>query len=82
MDVMMSNWKIVLSHSVVSNSANPDCSPQAALSMGILREEYWMRCHALRQGIFPIQESSLGLLHCRQILYQLSYQGNPTGKLV
>ena len=59
MDVMMSNWKIVLSHSVVSNSANPDCSPQAALSMGILREEYWMRCHALRQGIFMTQVSRI-----------------------
>ena len=58
MDVMMSNWKIVLSHSVVSNSANP-CSPQAALSMGILREEYWMRCHALRQGIFMTQVSHI-----------------------
>ena len=25
-------------------------------------------------GIFPTQESNWGLLHCRQILYQLSYQ--------
>ena len=29
------------------------------------------------QGIFPTQESYLGLLYCRQILYQLSYQGSP-----
>ena len=29
------------------------------------------------RGIFPIQESNRGLLHCRQILYQLSYQGSP-----
>ena len=29
------------------------------------------------QGIFLTQESNLGLLHCRQILYQLSYQGSP-----
>ena len=29
----------------------------------------------LLQGISPIQESNLGLLHCRRILYQLSYQG-------
>ena len=29
--------------------------------------------HALLQGIFPIQESNLGLLHCRQIIYCLSY---------
>ena len=30
---------------------------------------------SLLQQIFPIQESNWGLLHCRQILYQLSYQG-------
>ena len=29
------------------------------------------------QGIFLTQESSQGLLHCRQILYQLSFQGSP-----
>ena len=29
---------------------------------------------ALRQGIFLIQESNWGLLHCRQILYQLSHK--------
>ena len=29
---------------------------------------------SLLQGIFPTQESNWGLLHCRQILYQLSYQ--------
>ena len=31
--------------------------------------------HSLLQGIFPIQELNQGLLHCRRILYQLSYQG-------
>ena len=29
------------------------------------------------QGIFPAQELNWGLLHCRWILYQLSYQGSP-----
>ena len=29
------------------------------------------------QWIVPIQELNRGLLHCRQILYQLSYWGNP-----
>ena len=29
---------------------------------------------SLLQRIFPIQESNWGLLHCRRILYQLSYQ--------
>ena len=31
---------------------------------------------SLLQGIFPMQGSNLGLPHCRQILYQLSYQGS------
>ena len=35
---------------------------------------------SLLQGIFPIQELSWGLLHCRWILYQLSYQGSPGHK--
>ena len=34
-------------------------------------------CHDLLQGIFPTQESNQGLLHCRQIPYQLSYWGSP-----
>ena len=29
---------------------------------------------SLLQGIFPTQESNQGLLHCGQILYQLSYR--------
>ena len=36
---------------------------------------------SLLQGIFLIQESNLGLLHCRRILYQLKilclYKGSP-----
>ena len=32
---------------------------------------------SLLQGIFLTQESNRGLLHHRQILYQLSYQGSP-----
>ena len=34
-------------------------------------------CHAVLQGIFPTQVLNLGLPHCRQILYHLSYQGSP-----
>ena len=30
---------------------------------------------SILQQIFPAQELNWGLLHCRQILYQLSYQG-------
>ena len=32
---------------------------------------------SLLQRIFPAQEANRGLLHCRQILYQLSYEGTP-----
>ena len=32
---------------------------------------------SLLQRIIPTQESNWGLLYCRQILYQLSYQGSP-----
>ena len=32
---------------------------------------------SLLEGIFPTQGSNPGLLHCRQILYQLIYQGRP-----
>ena len=31
---------------------------------------------SLLQQIFPTQESNWALLHCRQILYRLSYQGS------
>ena len=37
-----------------------------------------MGCHSLLHGIFPTQglnQCLLHLLHCRQILYQLSHQG-------
>ena len=34
-----------------------------------------MGSHSFIQGIFPTQGLNSGLLHCRQILYQLSYVG-------
>ena len=33
------------------------------------------------QGIFPTQGSNPGLLHCWQILYQLSHKGSPKRSL-
>ena len=55
-----------------------DCSPPGSSAHGILQaSSTGAGCHCLLQGIFPTQESNLGLLHCRQILYQLSHQGNP-----
>ena len=34
-------------------------------------------CYFLLQGIFLTQGSNLGLPHCRQMPYRLSYQGSP-----
>ena len=56
--------------SVVSNSATPRTIACQAPQARILEWE------ALLQ-IFLTQGSNLGLLHCRQILYCLSHQGNP-----
>ena len=60
--------------SVVSDSLQPHAlyspwsSPDQNTGVGSL---------SLLQGIFPTQGSNPGLLHCRQILYQLSYKGSP-----
>ena len=39
-------------------------------------------CHFRLHGIFPTQELNPGFLHCRQILYQLSYEGSPMIKTI
>ena len=63
--------------SVVSNSLwphglnSPWNSPGQSTGVGSL---------SLLQGIFLTQESYWGLLHCRWILYQLSYEGSPINK--
>ena len=36
-------------------------------------------CQFLLQEIFPTQGLNPGLLHCRQMVYHLSHQGNPAG---
>ena len=47
--------------------------------VGFSRQEYWSL--SLLQGIFPIQGSNPGLLHCRRILCHLSHQGGPRALL-
>ena len=49
-----------------------DCSPWNSLG-----QKTGMGSCSLLQGIFPMQGLNSGLLHCRQILYQLSHQGSP-----
>ena len=36
---------------------------------------------SLLQEIFPTQGLNWGLLHCRQIIYQLNYQGSPLSRV-
>ena len=62
-------WHLLGSHGLYPGSLLcPRDSPGKNTGVG---------CHALLQGIFPTQGSNPGLPHCRQILYQLSYQGSP-----
>ena len=55
-----------------------DCSlPGSSIHGDFPGKNTGVCCHARLQGIFPTQESNWGLLHGRQILYQLSYQETP-----
>ena len=51
-----------------------DCSPPGSSVHGDSPgKNTGVHCHALFQGIFPTQGLNLGLPHCRQILYWLSW---------
>ena len=50
---------------------------QTPLSMECFRQKYWSRLPFPSPGLFPIQGLNPGLLHSRQILCILSYQGSP-----
>ena len=60
------------SRSVMSNSLHPLVLYSLWNSPG---QNTGVGSHSLLQGIFATQESQWDLLPCRQILYQLSYQG-------
>ena len=52
-----------------------DCSLPGSSVHGIVQASYTgVYKYSLLQRIFPTQESNLGLSHCRQILYWLSYR--------
>ena len=57
------------SHAVMSDSLRPQ-GKSPGKNAGV-------SCYSLLQEIFPTQESNPGLLHCRCIPDQLSYQGSP-----
>ena len=45
--------------------------------MKFSRQEYWSGLPFPSPGDLPTQGLNLGLLHCRQLLYHLSYYGSP-----
>ena len=55
---------------------------QAPLSMGFSRQEYWSGLPFPSPGDLPNPGSNLGFLHCRQILYCVSYKGSQIGMWV
>ena len=50
---------------------------QAPLSLGLSRQEYWRGLPFPSPEDLPDQGLNLGLLHCRQFLYPLSYREDP-----
>ena len=54
-----------------------DCSPPGSSVHGIFQARVleWVAI-SFSRGIFLTQGSNPGLLHCRQMFYHLSYQGN------
>ena len=63
------------SRSVMSDICYPmDCLPGSSVHGDSPGKNTGVGCHFLLQGIFPTQESNMGLLRGRQILYRLSYK--------
>ena len=69
---LLCNWSE--SHSVLSDSLWPQRLHCPWNSAG---QNIGVGSHFVLQGIFPTQGLNPGLLHRRQILYQLSHQGSP-----
>ena len=71
------NPSVFVSHSVVSDFFWPHGLVRLLCPWNSPGKNTGVGCHSLLEGIFPTQGSNPGLLHCRQILYHLSYQGSP-----
>ena len=70
---------VCISHPVVSDSLQPYGLQPTRLfcPWGFPGKNTRVDCHSLLQKIFLTQGLNPGLLHCKQILYYLSYQGSP-----
>ena len=81
---LMQNFLFPVVCFVMSDPCDPmDCTPSGSSAHGDSPgKNTGGGCHALLQGIFPTQRLNPSLLHCRWILYQLSYQWSPKSWLV
>ena len=73
-------WELVVDRDAPSSAVHGVTKTQTQLSDWTelnWTENTGVGCHALPQGIFPIQGSNWGLLCWRQILYHLSHQESP-----
>ena len=61
----------------IAQSCPTLCDPMDRSPWNSLGQNTGVGSLSLLQGIFPTQGLNPGLLHCRQILYQLSHKGSP-----
>ena len=59
---------LCLGQSVMSNSLQPHRPIRLFSPWKLSRQEYWVGCHVLLQGVFPTQGLNPDLPHCKQIL--------------
>ena len=91
MQIIFVHWKrqllmvmillpMCVSHSVVLDSSQPRGlqSTRLLCPWNSSGKNTGVGCHFLLQGIFPIQESNPGLLHCRQTFLPSELPGKPT----
>ena len=73
-----------VSRSAMSNSLHlVECSlPGSSVHGDSPGKNTRVGSHVFLQGIFLVQGLYTGLLHCRQILYQLSYQWSPESPII
>ena len=71
------DFKELIRYSCPALCDSIDYSPRLLCPWNSPGENTGVDMHSLIQGIFPTQRFSLGLLHCRQILYYLNHEGRP-----
>ena len=71
--------KVLVAQSCLTLCDSMDCNLPGSSVPGILQARIveWVAI-SFPRGIIPAQGLNSSLLHCRQILYHLSYQGSPT----